>query len=151
MLYDLTLRIDYAFGGEGARGRQVLRLLPKSIESQQRVIAAALDMAPRPSERRDSVDFFGNHLVETAHETAGPRMTFTVKARIRRLVHASMLDLSPKLRVLPAAIARHADLGWRSPHHFTGPSPRIQPDAAIATYARDHVRAGMTGLEAVRC
>ncbi len=41
MLYDMTLRIEYGFGGQGARGRQLLRLLPKSIEGEQRVIAAA--------------------------------------------------------------------------------------------------------------
>jgi transglutaminase-like putative cysteine protease len=148
MLYDVTLRIRYGLGSHGASGRQVLRLLPPTLPGRQRVIAAALSILPEPSERRDTRDFFGNAMVETAHHGASGEIAFVLSARVRRGGTPAALDLSPRMAELPRVLARQTDLGPRSPHHFLAPSPRVVPDPAIAAYAGALVRPDMTLLQA---
>lgn len=148
MLFDVTLRISYQFGDHPATGRQILRVLPKSLPGRQRVVAASLSFRPRPHERRDGVDFFGNATVEASYQNATGDVGFTVNARVNRLAQAPVLDLSPRLPALAAALGRQNDLGPLSPHHFTGASARIRPDKAIAEYVRGLVAPGMTVIEA---
>jgi transglutaminase-like putative cysteine protease len=149
MLYDVSLRISYGFGREAASGRQVLRILPPTIPDRQRVIAAALDIRPRASERREGTDFFGNRMVETAHRNIQSEIEFAVTARVQLLASRPGLDLSPPLARLPEVLQRQRGIGPHSPHHFLAPSVRIAPDAAIAAFARDAVRADMTVSGAV--
>jgi transglutaminase-like putative cysteine protease len=147
MLYDVTLRMAYRFGEHTASGRQILRVMPKAVPGRQRVIASALDFHPRPDERSDGSDFFANLTVEAVFRNVWRETAFTVAARVDRTVETTGLDLSPSIDALPAAIERQRDLGPRSPLHFTDPSVRIQPEPAIARYARDQVRPRMTAFE----
>ncbi|MCA3563619.1 MAG: transglutaminase family protein [Methylocystis sp.] len=148
MLYDVTLRMSYRFGDHPASGRQILRVLPRAVPGRQRVIASALDFHPRPVERSDGSDFFGNITVEAVFRDVWRETAFTVAARVERTVETAGLDFSPAIESLPAAIDRQRDLGPRSPHHFMGPSVRIEPDAAISRYARDQLLPRMTACEA---
>jgi transglutaminase-like putative cysteine protease len=118
------------------------------VPGRQRVIACALDLEPRPVERSDGQDFFGNATVETAYRSAWREIAFTVSARVSRTVETAALNLSPALESLPGAIDRHRDLGPRSPLHFIGASVRIQQDAAISRYVRSVLRPRMTVFEA---
>jgi transglutaminase-like putative cysteine protease len=147
MLYDVTLRMSYGFGEHSASGRQILRVLPKAVPGRQRVIASALDFQPRPLDRSDGSDFFGNITVEAVFRNAWREIAFTVAARVERTVETTGLDLSPAIESLPAAIDRQRDLGPRSPLHFTGPSVRIGPDPAISRYAKDQLNPRMTAFE----
>ena len=150
MFYDVTLRMSCSFGEHPASGRQILRVTPKAVAGRQRVIACAVDFLPRPAERSDGQDFFGNIVVEAAYQNAWREIAFVVNARVSRTMEAAALDLSPRLDALGGAVERHRGLGPQSPLHFTGPSIRIQPDEAIARYARDQLRPGMTVFEAVQ-
>ncbi len=149
MLYDVTLRMAYRFGAHAASGRQILRVTPPTVQGRQRVIACTVDFQPRPMERGDGRDFFDNITVEAAYANARREIAFVVQARVNRMVETTGLDLSPRLDALPAAIERYRDLGPRSPQHFTGRSIRIQPDPAIAAFARDQLTPEMTVVEAV--
>lgn len=149
MLYDVSLLISYGFGRHAASGRQVLRVLPLTIQDKQRVIVASLDVRPRASERRDGTDFFGNHVVETAHHSVTGEIEFAVTARVRRNVLPPALDLSPPLATLADAVQRQNGLGPRSPHHFTPPSTRILPDLAISAWTREKLHPDMTVVSAV--
>ena len=60
MLYDIRLAIEYEYEAAADSGRHVLRMMPRTIDGVQRVVAASLDCAPLPAERSDRVDFFGN-------------------------------------------------------------------------------------------
>lgn len=149
MLYDITLRISYAFGKNAASGRQILRVQPKELPGRQRVIASSLTFAPRPDERSDRFDFFGNPTIEAAYHHVWSEIALVMQARVRRSLEPPALDLSPKLERLAGDIERYRRLDAASPHHFTGASPRITPDAAIERYARQQCQPGMTVFEAV--
>ncbi len=148
MLYDIHLRMSTAFGDATASGRQLLRIIPRNLQGRQRVIATALDLTPRPQERSHSFDFFGNTVVEAAYREAKGGLSFQVQARVDRDFAPATLDLSPRLAGFDAIVMRHRSLGPQSPHHFTGPSWRVSPDPAIATYARDVTAGSMTVLQA---
>jgi transglutaminase-like putative cysteine protease len=149
MLYDVTLRMSYRFGEHPASGRQILRVTPKAVPGRQRVIASALDFQPRPRERSDGQDFFGNATVEAVFQSAWREIAFVVNARVSRSVETAALDLSPELGSLAGDLERHRGLGPLSPLHFTGSSVRIQPVAAIGQYARALLRPQMTVFQAV--
>lgn len=142
MLYDITLRISYAFGETTASGRQVLRVFPRQVPGRQRVHAAVLTFKPAPLERRDTVDFFGNPVVEAAYREAWKSTSFEMRARVERTASAAALDFSPRLDDLAQQLERYQRLDAASPHHFTGPSPRIADDPAILDYARGMRDAG---------
>ena len=148
MLYDIHLRMSYAFGDAAASGRQLLRIIPRSVPGRQRIIATSLDLLPRPHERADTIDFFGNAVVETAYREVQGGLAFQVQARVDRDFAPATLDLSPKLEGLDAILMRHRSLAPLSPHHFTGPSRRVFADEAIAAYARAVTDGAMTVLQA---
>lgn len=147
MFYDITLRISYSFGNNLASGRQLLRVMPKDLPKRQRVIAATLTFEPRPDERGDSVDFFGNSIVMAAYQSVRREISFAVQARVRRMAAPLVLDLSPDIVRLAGDIAQYQRLDGQSPHHFSGSSPRIKPDSAVTAFARRCCKPGMTVYE----
>jgi transglutaminase-like putative cysteine protease len=136
MLYDISMRITYDYGGFGAGGRHVARLLPAELPGEQRLVAGALDIAPRPEERTSWVDFFGNNVVEVAFREPHREIAFSVQARVNRLRDTLPLDLSPALSRLPDDLSRYRTLDGNAPHHFLAPSPRVKPSADITAYAK---------------
>jgi len=150
MLYDITARIDYTYSVPTSGTRHSIRLMPPDLMGEQRLIAGALDITPRPDERVERVDFFGNRTVDLVCRARHAAVRFTLQARINRMAHAQRLDMSPVLADMGAEIARHGGMDARAPHHYLGPSARIKPDAAIAAFAREALLPGMTALEAVR-
>ncbi|MCU0818129.1 MAG: transglutaminase family protein [Beijerinckiaceae bacterium] len=148
MLYDIHLRMSYAFGDTTASGRQQLRIIPQNVPGRQRVIATILDLQPRPHERADRLDFFSNTVVETAYREVRGGLSLHLQARIERDFTPPTLDLSPRLDGFEALVMRQRNLGPRAPHHFSGPSPRLPPNAAIADYARAATEGATTVLEA---
>lgn len=136
MLYDIALRMSYAFGEFTASGSQILRVLPKDLPGVQRVVVAHLDFQPRPSWRVDSSDFFGNAIVHASHQNVQHELCFTLQARVRRDNPHAGSTAPARLSDLGDEIAAYRCLDACSPHHFLGPSPRISRDEAIAAYAR---------------
>jgi transglutaminase-like putative cysteine protease len=149
MLYDISLRISYAYGAAGAGGRHVARLLPAELPGEQRLIAGALDIIPRPDERISWTDFFGNNVIEVVFLEAHREVIFSVQARVNRAVGGVSFDMSPALADISRDIGRYRALDAASPHHFLAPSPRIPADSAIADYTAGLLAPGMTVFEAV--
>ncbi|MGE0409662.1 MAG: transglutaminase N-terminal domain-containing protein [Amphiplicatus sp.] len=150
MLYDIKLTITYAYDRSANAGRHLLRLTPAHIAGEQRVIAANLDIEPRPEERSALTDFFGNVAAEIAFHSAHAEIGFVVSTRVERFAEALIFDMSPTLSQLTRELNDYRALGADSPHHFLGPSPRIGQDPAITAYARDVIRSEMTAIEIVR-
>ncbi|CAN1532899.1 COG1305 Transglutaminase-like enzymes, putative cysteine proteases [Rhabdaerophilaceae bacterium] len=149
MLYDVTLCISYGFGAHAASGRQILRVLPKAIPGSQKLIAAAIDFKPRPQERQDGFDFFGNPVTEARFQQCWEMIAFRMQARVHRLVEPVAFDLSPTMRGLRDDLARCQRLDHASPHHFTASSARIARDSAISAYAMAQHAPTMTVFETV--
>jgi transglutaminase-like putative cysteine protease len=150
MLYDVTLRISHRYAQRATAARHVFHLVPLSLPDEQQRIAASLDIAPRPSERTERSDFFGNTAVDAAFNAAHVGVDLTLRARIRRRTKGLPLDLSPPLGELARDIAETRTLAPDSPHHFLPPSVRAPHAPAVAALARDAVAGAATTLEAVR-
>ena len=149
MLYDISLSIDYAYAATSDRSRTLMRLLPVDLAGEQRVVARRLAVLPRPDERRDGIDFFGNATTAAVwHEPIG-HLRLSLETRVERLVRAEGADLSPLLGDLPTALRAADDLGPASPHHFTGVSARVPEVAAISAFARRVVAPSMTVRQSV--
>lgn len=150
MLYDLTARIRYDYDPPAAAGRNLLRLMPADLPGRQRLIAGQVTARPAPAERSERLDFFGNRVTELAFRSVEKTTEFTLRARVERLDPAPGPDLSPPLAGLQADIAATASLAPDAPHHFTGPSPRVAPFAAIRTFATDAIAGAATAQAAVQ-
>ncbi len=148
MLYDIRLVIDYAYAAPSDGVRTILRLIPQG-DAGQTVHSALLTIDPPPDERRDFVDFFGNATTTVGWHQPVTAITYRLETRIDRLTDPALMDLSPPLAALPAAIAAQRGLGPDAPHHFLGASVRVAPLDATTDFARDCLRPGMTVFQAV--
>ncbi|MEQ5868346.1 transglutaminase family protein [Sagittula sp. NFXS13] len=148
MQYDITLEIGYRFEHPATAARTLLRMFPINT-SRQTLLHGSLTCSPQASERRDEVDFFGNMLTSLMFSAPLKDVRFRFEGRVQRIPFDGGLDLSPPLAVLPREIDGVASLGPHSPHHYLGPSERIQPVGEIAAFGQDVTAAALTTLEAV--
>ncbi|SPF78194.1 transglutaminase family protein [Pseudoprimorskyibacter insulae] len=149
MLYDITLRIIYRYATPAASARTILRMQPRQAPDQ-RMIQGLIDCNPVPFARRDRLDFYGNPLVEMAHQDALSEVEFKFKGRVERLIADRGLDLSGPWQGIGQEVAAVASLSPDAPHHFLGPSPRIPYEPAIAGFAQEVVQPDMSALDAAR-
>ena len=149
MLYDIRLSITYTYAGSAVGGRHLVRVMPLDVPGQQRLIAGLLDFAPRPEERQDGMDFFGNATTSFAFRGAHRSVGFKVQSRVERLGGEPDLRQSVALTALPDALADHTDLGPASPLHFIAASVRVPQSADMTRYARTALRPGMSAAQAV--
>lgn len=151
MLYEIRLKMTSEYERSANAGRHMLRLMPSDgAFDGQRLIAGSLDIKPSPKGRSDSYDFFGNRMTEVVFGESHTKAEFTIRARVERFAQPSGLDLSPLLRALPVELAAIRTLDARSPHHFLGASPMVQPSTPIADYAHALVRTDMTVFDVVQ-
>lgn len=135
MLYQIRLSVTYDYDSPAAGGRHLLRLLPSAMAGMQDVRQALLAISPRPSERADFTDFFGNAATGIALASEHSRIVFTASAMVDRIAPGPGIDTSPPLAALADEIAAQRDVGSASPLHFLADSPRIAQVAAITDYA----------------
>ena len=150
MLYDIGLRIRYAYQTPAAGGRHVLCMTPADMPGQ-RAITSLLDVTPAPDERIARTDFFGNTVVEVAFRAPHEKIEFRLRARVERVAIApSEQDLSTPLASLAKTIATIRSLGSESPHHFLANSPRVRATRDFEAYALKQIDVSkMTTLQAV--
>ena len=143
MLYDIELRIAYAYDYPADSSRHIVRLSPTELPGEQRVIARNLTVDPLPAERRVQQDFFGNITVQLVYLTAHRKINFVVQSRVERLTVGTRPDNSPPISSLAQEIAEYRSLDSTAPHHFVGPTLRVPLDTETTLYARDLVSADM--------
>lgn len=149
MLYDITLKIEYAYDSQADAGRHLLRLIPASLPDRQRVIAANLDVTPFPFERSHMTDFFGNQCVGISYDGAVEETAFLMQARVDRTPLDALFDVSPDLGRLQQELDTINSVAPDAPHHYRGLSPRIPTSADIARWARELTAGCPTALNAV--
>ncbi|MDJ0822003.1 MAG: transglutaminase family protein [Paracoccaceae bacterium] len=149
MRYDIRLTIGYDYGAPSDHARTLVRLLPSDLPGRQIVASRLLTIDPRPSERREATDFFGNAMSALAFHDPIDRIELTLRARAERLARPPSLDLSPDLTRLAAEIAAHPGLESAAPHHYLGASTRVASDPAISAFAQDFATPGMTVMQIV--
>ncbi len=149
MLYDISLRVAYAYDNPAESSRHIVRLSPADLPGEQRQVAGTLDVEPKPAEWRVHTDFFGNRNVELAYFDAHKKIKFSVQSRVERFEINRKLDAAPKLHQLISEIATIKSLAPWAPHHFVGPTSRVPIDRATTQYARDLIKDSFSVLDAV--
>ena len=149
MRYDISLTIDYSYDHAPDHSRSVLHLLPLNIPQRQEVIASLLTIDPKPNERRDGVDFFGNTTTWVSYHRMIDELVLTLRAQLYRTAPPNLMDLSQGLDHLRLELAQTQSIGPQSPHHFLGKSVRVGPMRATTEFARDQITPTMSALEIV--
>ena len=149
MPYDIKLEIDYSYGSPSDHARTLVRVLPSDLPGRQIVTKRLLTVEPMASERSESTDFFGNTMLSLAFHRPIEQIQITLRAHVERLAQPSSLDLSPDLRGLSRDIAQNKSLKSNAPHHYLGPSVRVEEDTAITAFAMDQSAPGMTAMQIV--
>lgn len=149
MIYDIKLSLTYDYANAAAAGRHLVRVMPLDIAGQQRLVAGLVTIEPRPDERLDGRDFFGNGTVECAFRAAHHRLEVVMQARVDRQPLVKGPDRSCLLTALPAEIAACHHLGADSPLHALAPSFRAPLTDPTTDFATRHLRPGMTVQQAL--
>ncbi len=150
MKYDVTLRIDYAYGTPSVGGRHLVCLIPQGSGPDQSVSRAKLAIHPAPQERVDRQDFFGNQVTEFSFRAPHLAMSLTMTAQVeRQAVPPDRSALSVPLGALGAALGAVHDVGALSPLHFLAPSFRVPRDPEIIAFGEDQQGAGQTVFDVV--
>ena len=137
MRYDIRLTMEFAYEGQSGGGRHAIRVLPRSIDGVQRLVAGHVDVAAKPAERHERLDFFGTDVVDFAYDAVEGDLVYHARARVERAARRIDLTSSASLAGLPGELAKCAALDALAPIHFLAASPWIAPDAAVARYARE--------------
>jgi transglutaminase-like putative cysteine protease len=148
MLYDVSMRIGYSYEVMASGARQVIRVLPLTLEKSQRLIAGTVSFTPMPDERSDFGDFFRNQA--TAVSFRNPLDRFDIRMQARVLVEnlTPQADVTSDVARLGAEIADCWTLDPEAPHHFLGDSPMLGHSRDIAEWSRAMVTPQMSVQEA---
>ncbi|MEH6775265.1 MAG: transglutaminase family protein [Cereibacter changlensis] len=149
MQYHIRLAVTYHYARPATGGRHLLRLLPLHLPGVQEVSQAAVAISPRPADRGEFADFFGNRTVEVALTSDHSDIAFTATARVDRCFPGYGEDSSTPLGELEAALTACRSLKGDAPHHFLAASPRIHPVGEITAYAREATEGAPTTRAAV--
>jgi len=136
MLYDIRLHLHYDYARSSGGSRHQIRVQPRTIEGIQRVVASSLSFEPKPAERSDFVDFFGNNATSIAFREEHEKLDIRMNARVAVTRPDPGLDVSPDLARLRRSLSEIRTLDASAPHHFLGASDFAGIDATITDYAR---------------
>lgn len=136
MIYNIRLSITHHYDQPAAHGRQLIRVLPKSIPGRQHLNTHLLEVSPAPTTRTDGVDFFGNSVLTCTHSAPHEDLEISLTCHVAMTPTLPPTDLSPSIASLRADWQRERDLSPSSPLHFLGPTARLAGDPDIATFAK---------------
>lgn len=150
MLYDVTLRITYEYDHPADSGRHAVCVVPANLAGEQRVVSASLDISPKPAERFERMDFFGNSITEIVFDKAVTQTVFRMRSRIDRNVPDPLLDVSPDISSLMDEIESIRSVSRDTPHHYRHASQRVKPDADITAWAKHVAGSGKSAFATVK-
>ncbi len=149
MQYQVRLTIQHQYDQPAAHGRQLIRVLPKSIPGRQLLMGHQLTVTPRPHRQMERVDFFGNAVLTSTLAEPHSTLDIALDCQVAMTPPLPPSDLSPPIAALRADWQKERGLGALSPLHFLGPTERLKPDADIAAFAADAVSPTATTTENV--
>lgn len=149
MRYDITLKLEYSYAHMASHARHVLRLMPRSLNGMQRVIAATLDIAPLPAGQEQHEDFFGNIVHALHYRAEHEHIDIALRARVERHFAPPRLEFAPPLAELAQELAQWRDMGPDSPLHYLAPSPRVQTLEPFRAFAASCLTPDMDTLTAM--
>jgi transglutaminase-like putative cysteine protease len=135
MLYDLKLELSHNYALSAGVSRNLIRVVPATLPGRQSLTAYLVEIDPRPAERSETLDFFGNRVMSIAQFSSHSSMTIRMTARVEIRTPSAFIDISPALAALEREVDRDLSLGADAPAHFLGQSPRLAQSAPITEFA----------------
>ncbi len=142
MHYDIRLHLHYDYARSSGGGRHQIRVVPRTLEGIQRVVASSLSFEPAPTEREDFTDFFGNSATSIAFREEHRTLDVRMNARIAVSRPEPGLDVSPDVTGLRRQIGELRSVAADTPHHFLAGSDFVAIEPEITDYARASLLAG---------
>ena len=150
MLYDLRLRLSYAYEAPVGSSRHLLRIFPRDIPGIQRATVSYLGIDPPASERSVFEDAFGNQTQDVLLRDDHVRLGIELSSRVERLATLPPLSPGVSVRDLHRAYGSVRSLDSQSPHHFLWESTRVRMDRRMTDFARAAARDDDGAVDAVR-
>jgi transglutaminase-like putative cysteine protease len=144
MHYDIKLTLHYDYLSAAGGGRHQIRVVPQTISGVQRVVASSLSFSPKPTERSDFSDFFGNGVTTIAFRDAHEELDVRMSARVAVSRPEIGFDVSPDVARLRLELATLWSLASDTPHHFLASSDHAGVESAITAYARNSLSASVS-------
>ncbi len=148
MRYSVRQTTDYTYSEPVPSSRHIIRMEPVTRAGQE-VVSHRLTILPRPSERVEGRDFFGNRVTHIAIDGPHDRFSVTVEAEIRitpTVTDAGGEDQS--WEAIAAAALSAPMIGPDAPIHHLFPSRMVPIDTAITAYAAESFLPGRALLAA---
>ncbi|PPD44180.1 MAG: transglutaminase [Methylocystis sp.] len=147
MIYDISHVTTYSYEASVGATRCAIRLTPRDC-ARQRVLSSRIDASPTPESARSSIDFFGNHIVETTIREPHARLRIALYARVEvDRVEPPAPCLTPAWESVSRAAAGSRTLARESPVHWLFPSRQAPLYAPATHYARESFPPGRPVLE----
>ncbi len=147
MIYDIRHITTYTYEASVASTRCAIRLTPRD-DRGQRVVESQVELAPAPETTRESVDFFGNRIVEATIRAPHARLRVSLTARVEvAREEPPAAALTPPWETIARDACAIRRLDCETPAHWLFPG-RLTPLHAPATdYARECFPPGRPILE----
>ena len=149
MLYDIKLRIEYTYDTPAAAGRHVLKLLPATLNTRQRLIVGHIEVSPQPSEKYEITDFFGTRTTNVAFRSLHSEIVYSMYARVERNDGVAPTQDALSLAALSSALENYRSMAPDSPVHFLGASRRSPIATDLTDYARQLISPDMDAVSIV--
>jgi len=150
MLYDISLTIENDFAAPVSRSRNLVRVLPTSLQGMQVLHQGSVEISPPPTQRGDRVDFFGNAVTDARHAAPVDKLSVTLRARVERTASSVLMDLSAPYDALASELGAWRNLGPGSPLHFRAASPRVALSDTLSGFGREALAPGMSCFAVVQ-
>jgi transglutaminase-like putative cysteine protease len=134
--YHITHSTTYEYGDSVSLSHNIARLRPRDNGMQQICLSHELSVLPAPSDRSDSLDYFGNHVSYFSLQESHNQLTIAAQSDV---------EITPTVRPGFSAgssweevrdeILAGADPETRAAREFTFDSPYIIRSAELTNYA----------------
>lgn len=147
MIYDISHVTTYSYEASVGSTRCAIRLTPRDGKGQ-RLLRSRIEASPPPEATRESVDFFGNRIVEATIREAHARLRISVSARVEvDREDPPVACLTPAWDTIAGAAGAVKTLSRESPVHWLFPSRQAPLFAPVTDYARASFPPGRPVLE----
>jgi transglutaminase-like putative cysteine protease len=150
MKYRITHSTTYEYGDAVSLSHNIARLRPRDNGARQICLGHDLSVLPAPSDRSDSLDYFGNHISYFSLQESHNQLKITARSEveIRPAVQPDFSVGSPWENVREELLAS-ADPATRAAREFTFDSPYVIRSTELANYALTSFAPGRPFLECV--
>ena len=142
MKFQVVHRNKFVYAASVPLSHNVVRLQPRTTE-WQKLERFELEIKPEPAQRRDRVDFFGNHETWVSVQEPHGELNIESRAEIETLERVEDSDAAgPAWDEVPRILAGRLDSTLLEARQYVFDSPMIQRCDELLDYARESFEPG---------